>query len=318
MLYNLTRTRIVYRSDIAFQVPLSNFSRFRYLVHPSGDGSGWSNVEAVDVDQPHGLDYRYSQHIAKGVRKRINKEHEAFGDSTAGGEHLAGGCRILGIVESTADLTTGAGDASIDITEGKFIGRGMVYDQTNNVLWCWTNSDGTTAANPYQLLIHPDRAWAGGDVTWAGAHEFDSSVDFTGKVNIDGTLDVAGNAAFNSGVDISTLDVTGLATLEGNIYDSSWFDASLSKETQKAHGLGSANLFAKLMFKTADGSINDIGPIIVSAQTYGSYLGDYSTTNITVFSGDGGTGWSIPADNNIISDHTTGGSLRVLAYRIDG
>jgi len=41
-------------------------------VHPDGSGTEWTLVEVVDVDEPHGLDYRYSQHIAKGVRKRID------------------------------------------------------------------------------------------------------------------------------------------------------------------------------------------------------------------------------------------------------
>ena len=30
-------------------------------VQPSGNGAAW--VEDVDVDQPHGLDYRYENHI---------------------------------------------------------------------------------------------------------------------------------------------------------------------------------------------------------------------------------------------------------------
>lgn len=161
-------------------------------VHSNGTGTGWEEA-APDIDQPLGLSWRELQDLRKGVRKRINKEHKAFGDVTVGGEHLPAGCRILGIVDSTADMTKGAGDASYDVTDGKFIGRGLIYDQTNNVFWCWTNSDGTTSANPYQILQHPDRAWAGGDVTWTGGHEFDASVDITGNVAIDGDLTVDGN-----------------------------------------------------------------------------------------------------------------------------
>lgn len=169
-------------------------------VHALGDGAGWSSttVEALDVDQPHGLDYRQLNHIAIGVRKRAEHEHSDFADATVGMNHLPGGCRVLGIVDSTSDLTKGAGDASIDITENKFIGRGLVYDQTKNVLWCWTNSDGTTTGNPYRLKFHPDNAWEGGDITWTGGHEFDASVDISGNVALDGDLTVDGTCHFDA------------------------------------------------------------------------------------------------------------------------
>jgi len=38
--------------------------------------------ETLDVDQPLGLSYRQMNHIAIGVRKRMNKEHVAFADAT--------------------------------------------------------------------------------------------------------------------------------------------------------------------------------------------------------------------------------------------
>ena len=147
MLGIFSETRTVSRNGLTFQVPLSNFSSFRYLVHPDGTGTGWSNVEAVDVDQPHGLDYRYSQHIAKGVRKRINKEHKAFADSTAGGEHKPGGCAILDIVDQTIDIS---------IDDDTYKGRNLLYDQTGSSLWCFTNVDGTASTpDGYRLMWGP-------------------------------------------------------------------------------------------------------------------------------------------------------------------
>ena len=147
-------------------------------VHAAGTGSSW-NKDSPDVDQPHGLDYRELQDIRIGVRKRIAKQHETFADSTVGGEHLPGGCRILGIVDSTADLTKAAGDASIDVTTGRFIGRGLMYDQTSNVLWCMTNIDGTTSGDPYALKWSPKSVCLGADFTWGGHHLFDASCDFS-------------------------------------------------------------------------------------------------------------------------------------------
>ncbi|HIJ71127.1 MAG TPA: hypothetical protein HPP87_07165 [Planctomycetes bacterium] len=156
-------------------------------VHLDGNGSTWTGIESLDVDEPIGLSYRQLNHLSIAVRKRIGFEHVTFADSTVGGKHLPGGARILGIVENTTDLSKGYGDASYDITTGKFMGRGLVYDQTNNALWCATG-DGTVSDDPYLITLHPDRIWNGGDVTWAGAHEFDGTVDFTSHVNIDGTL----------------------------------------------------------------------------------------------------------------------------------
>lgn len=222
MLYNNNpfQTRIIYRNGLRFQIPLSYLCSIRFTVTPSGDGSGWDEA-APDIDQALGLIYRANQDLRKGVRKRAEHEHSVFADNTVGMNHLPGGCRILGIVENTADLSTGAGDASIDVTEGRFIGRGIIYDQTNNALWCFTNSDGTTTGDPYLLTFHPDRAWNSGDITWAGAHEFDASIDITGNVAIDGDLtlnsklEIDGTSNFNDEADFSDVAVDGTFNVGG-------------------------------------------------------------------------------------------------------
>ena len=204
-------TRKVRRNGLIFQVPTSLFSRFRFSVHPDGTGTSWT--EDLDIGQPHGLDYRSNQDIRKGIRKRAEHEHSEFADATVGMKHLAGGSRILGIVENTVDLSTGSGDASIDITDGKFQGRGLIYDQTNNAFWCYTG-DGTVSDDPYLLTLHPDRAWNGGDVTWAGAHQFDASVCFT-DAEITGAWLFEGTVSFNDEVDFSSVNITGTVTAFG-------------------------------------------------------------------------------------------------------
>jgi len=51
------------------------------------------------------LDYRSIQHLFKGTKKRFDKEHVDLADATVGGEHVPGGCAVLDILDSTADLT---------------------------------------------------------------------------------------------------------------------------------------------------------------------------------------------------------------------
>ena len=179
-------------------------------VTPSGDGIEWTLVEAVDVDQPLGLSRLESQHIAKGVRKRINKEHEAFGDNTAGGEHTPGGCNIMEIEDNTAALES-------DLTAGTHVGGGLVWcistGTAYGVLFCAT-ADGTIAVGDdvTVLKMHPDLQWAGGDVTWQGAHEFGGDVDITGDVSVGGALYVDASADFSGNVNI-----TGDLTVKGSI-----------------------------------------------------------------------------------------------------
>lgn len=167
-------------------------------VHPNGDGEAW--VEDVDVDQPHGLDYRYENHIAKAVRLRMEKGHTDFGDTTAGGEHIAGGAGVLGM-----EITNDAGDPTAAVvSDGTYKGRGLIWmhedDTSFSVLFCNTAASESTAAVDWTVLaMHPDKQWKGGDVTWQGNHQFDSSVqfydpvDFTGPLSIDGTVDFSGS-----------------------------------------------------------------------------------------------------------------------------
>ena len=178
--------------------------------HSSGDGASWN--ETLDVDQPHGLDYQEFNDFKIGVRKRLNSGHTTFADNTVGGIHMPGGAGILGM-----EITDAGGDITAPIiSDGTFQGRGMVwgYDGSQDArLWCSTADAESTAATDFTLLLmHPDKQWAGGDVTWAGAHEFDASVDMTGPLSIDGAIDcsvlvVDGSADISGALDCSVLFV---------------------------------------------------------------------------------------------------------------
>jgi len=169
---------------------LAHASR-RYMgVHPAGDGISWDLCEEIDVDQPIGLAYRGLDHLAKAVRKRVGKEHETFGDDTAGGEHIPGYCQVLKHVDGTADVT-GAADATL------FQNSGIVHSAGHQTLWCITGA----ASDPTILLLDPDKQYKGGDITWTGAAQFDASVDMT-IANIDASLTVKGAALLDGTTNI--------------------------------------------------------------------------------------------------------------------
>ena len=154
-------------------------------VHSSGDGAAWP--EDLDVDQPHGIDYRQFNHIAVGVRKRIGQEHTTFADSTVGGIHKPGGSAVLGmeITDTAVDPT------DLVVADGTYRGHGIVwaYDDASNsgTLWCATAAAGASTTGDWTLMkLHPDDQWGGKDVTWTGAHQFDNSVDFLDPVDFTG------------------------------------------------------------------------------------------------------------------------------------
>lgn len=152
-------------------------------IHPDGSGTGWSNVESVDINQPHGKDYLYSQHIAKGIRKRAEQEHSTFADNTVGFIHKPGGAAVLG----ESDGTPGAAD-------GTYRGHGLVWDLSSR-LWCSTAAAGASTSGDFTVMtLHPDKQWKGGDVTWAGAHEF------AGTMSVAGIQTLAVSPVFTLGV----------------------------------------------------------------------------------------------------------------------
>ena len=177
-------------------------------VHPSGDGVAWDSLEAVDVDQPHGLDYQYAQHLSKAVRKRINKEHEAFGDTTAGGEHSPGKCGVCLVCDDTADFT-----AFVDATTAPL--GCFAYCISHANLWCMTGTASGGSPDVTVIKLGPQSFCLGDDYTWTGAHEFDGSVDISGNVTIEGDLSLEGTLLLDSSADFSDVYIEGEFSVDG-------------------------------------------------------------------------------------------------------
>lgn len=277
--------------------------------HPDGTGTGWT--EDIDVDQPHGLDYRSLNHLAIAVRKRIGKEHTTFADATVGGEHTPGYCQVLRQVDGTADVSTAQDNTIFQV-------NGLVHCSACHALWCITG----TTSDPTVLLLHPDKQYKGGDVTWTGGHEFDASVDMTGGLHVDGstelegftcmtnaqvdgTLDVENRADFSgagfygdvtiqngltcssaTGID-GTLNIAGACRISGdttvtglmswctnNLYDTTWVDCSIKGSYAYTHDLSSTGLLSQVWFKDTANQFGEGANRIYSIDMYRSGVGE--------------------------------------------
>lgn len=178
------------RGDTIFQVSRNPLSGLRYSVHNSNQGATWSNLESLDVNQPHGLDYRQENAIAAGVRKRILKEHLEFTDATVGGEHLPGVARVIN-KDTSANIDTSWGS-------GYLRGSGLQWNPTTGRFYCATidGSDNGVA----DMTVIGYSPWA--DATWTGIHQFDASVDMT-ALCIQGSFCVAGHIVCASKVEVT-------------------------------------------------------------------------------------------------------------------
>ncbi len=271
-------------------------------VHPNGDGEAW--VEDVDVDQPHGLDYRYENHIAKAMRLRTEKEHKAFGDTTAGGEHVPGRVQHLAFEDGTSDVTQ-------PFSDGSYNSHCQVWDTSSRV-WCITGDDSYTGETPKVVKTHPDKQWEGGDVTWQGAHEFDASVDFTGAISFDGTADfgevdgsisIGDTLRFDGGtsqilIADDSLTIDNETVDKGVRVDCTWtftkavdFTASsvIMNGNMNITGAGGAPGALGNLRITSDGELDfSEGTMILDATSTMSVCGDVSAS--------GGGNWSILGD----------------------
>ena len=236
-------------------------------VHASGDGAAWDSLEALDVDQPHGLDYRESVHMAKAVRKRMDQEHVTFADATVGGIHMPGGVAVLGM-----ELTDEGGDITAPVVgDGTYRARGLVWawDGSSDArLWCSTKAAGNSTTGDWTLLVmHPDKQYAGGDVTWAGAHEFDASVDISGNTAIDGDLSVDGTIEAGTVNIVGDLSVGGDISVVGELYIGG--DASFDGTVDFGDGVGfAAEVSVSGAFKVG-------GAVEITTSTF-TMFGDWS------------------------------------------
>ncbi len=184
-------------------------------VHSSGVGTGWN--ESLDVDQPHGKDYIEFNDLRIGIRKRISQEHVTIAGATAGGVHKPGGVAVLGM-----EITDAAGDPTgAAVGDGTYRARGLVWSYVveaganKGVLFCSTAAAGASTADDFTVLkMHPDLQWGGGDVTWAGAHEFDATVCFDGEVEFAAAVDFSTDVTVTIGGDLT---VGGEAHFDGTV-----------------------------------------------------------------------------------------------------
>lgn len=274
----------VHRNGHVFEFPPLSHASWRFNAHPDGSGIDWE--EDLDVDRPHGLDYRAWNHLAKAFRKRFDKEHESVGDGTAGGEHVPGFAQVLRQVDGTADVS-----AAYDATF--FQANGLVHSSGNQSLWCIT----AEGADPTICLLDPDKQYKGGDVTWSGAQQFDASVDMTilhvdgsatfmGPVRFEGSAAVAGfdgtvdfsAAAFDGTVDFSkrtdfsSIGVAGDATFGGAVQ----MDATCAIGGQLTL-TGKAAMFGGWTSKNANTSYQ--------AETDGIVVASVQATNVAALQG---------------------------------
>lgn len=254
-------------------------------VHPAGDGVSWTTD--VDVDQPHGLDYRYINHVAIGVASRINKEHKTFADATVGGEHLAGGCNVL-LLDTTANM----------VADGTIIAGGLACASSGARAGLYFFNDATVAQN---VPVTNASMCLGDDFSWAGHHEFDSTVNFfkavdMSTVTMDGSLVQTGSSDMSSissdgtctfldEVDISTLNVDASAGFKGEV-DFSTVNIDGTAFFTDISMTGISNLFGDFTIKeTADATL--VKNVVYQAQTDGFALVTSNGGNLTIFSTEG-------------------------------
>ena len=199
--------------------------------HASGDGAAWDNLEALDVDQPHGLDYRESVHMAKAVRKRLSQEHELFADATVGGKHTPGGAGIL-MVDSTADMDTFAAAADLTSAHAFGVACNPAADPTGATLFYFSDATVTTTLpvswnNILTEITHSFGARS--EITVGVPVIFDQSTGFTGdagftnlgvggEFSVDGTADFAGDVAFEADISVDgTADFGGDVAVVGDL-----------------------------------------------------------------------------------------------------
>lgn len=201
-------------------------------VHPNGLGITWD--EDLDVDQPQGLDYRSWNHLAKSVRKRIEKQHTDFGDDTIGGEHLPGKTSVL-MVDTTANFTTYLGSFCMaEFGLGYVVATGKLYyvnDATTDITLVMLNP--SSLCSDVSLIWNAEAEFSApvlfddtvtfldpvdmsdvvvaGSLCVAGGAYFDASMDVSGSFEHDGT----GN--FNDAVDISTIRIINIAEITGHL-----------------------------------------------------------------------------------------------------
>jgi hypothetical protein len=190
-------------------------------VHADGSGVYWTE-SSPDADQPHGLAYREFQDLRVGVRKRLEKEHVCFSDSTVGGNHIPGKVQCLGFNDGTgADLTK-------NFSDGSWFGHCPVWD-TSGGLWCITcDNSYAGAVTPKRITLDPGKVWEN-TINWPNKEQ-----QFTGIASFKGAVDISDALSICAGTSSTKV----LSTFgDVSIYAANViFDVSLAAGTFKVAG----------------------------------------------------------------------------------
>jgi hypothetical protein len=262
----------------------------------SGTGTAWDE-NSPDVDQPHGNDYLEHQDLRKGIRKRLQQEHVTPAGATVGGVHIPGKVSVVDFLDATADVSNYFDD-------GSYTGPGLVYCAStgNNygVLFLCSTTDGTytgASGDPTVLKLHPDLQWGGGDITWAGAQEFDASVDISTALYVDGTCEVLNELACASNLVVSgDFCADGTADFGGNVA----FVADVSADSSVVCGAGLMVEGTAVFAAEVDvsGNMDVSGDIRHTGDASGSQfpaawgMADWTTSTINASYNIGNVDWS--------------------------
>lgn len=245
-------------------------------VHDSGSGSNWRE-DSPDIDQPQGLDYREFNGLKAAIRKRVEKGHADFGDSTAGGQHIPG-CGVLNI-DYTSDPTAKV------VADGTMLGHGIVWscDGSGGVkgcLFCSTEaSDLTNSGTWREVLLHPDQIWGGKDITWTGKHQFDASVEMTvlsvyedfsvlGHLYCGSNAEITGSLWLDSSSDFSSAYFAGDVSFHTDIFVDG---TAVLQNTDISGSLdvsGDLNVSGAVSIMTAPKRTDSDGNDLLNAHTY--------------------------------------------------
>ena len=227
--------------------------------HPDGTGTSWD--EDVDVDRPHGLDYRYTNHVAKAVRKRMEKEHEDFADATVGGEHVPGMVQVLRLGDTSADIS-----AFYDSTQ--FQKNGLAYGSGIGYLYCITGA----AGDPTIVRLDPHCLCQGADLTWSGLTQFDATATFTQPIDASDVgvadLSVAGDISVQGALAVlGASDLSSVKADDLSCGGAAYFDASCDMSTASFAGPIDAT-GVTIQILGADTTQNSVAGSLAFSQVY--------------------------------------------------
>jgi len=200
-------------------------------------GAGW-NTGAPNDEAIGGNAYLELQDLRKGIAIRMDKEHVACGSSSAGGEHIPGGCAVL-----YYDTTT-ALDANV--AASTFVHDGLLYDTT--LLQFFTMN----AAEDTKVAI---------EIGTAGIADANVTTAKIADANITAAKMAADSVLTAS---IADANITTAKIADSNITTAKIADANVT--------------VAKMLCKDEDDMVSDSDTYVATQQSIKAYVDDQVTT----------------------------------------